>query len=416
MKLLTAALVLVLSSTCSYGITPKEALRLLRENSLDLKIAKEEVEKSSLKLEETKSGFFPQISLIGSFSENYQNLPKGWNQNYQLGVKVNAEPINFQRFTQLKIDKVGKETSKEAFSEELLNQAYLVLKALYQVAANEKKVRFKRENLKASQEILKAAGKKYKEGLVMITDLLKARSELEKAKGELSQAENDLRQSFNNLNELLDFKLRNHEKVEVNFQTKMPNFKVNKLIKEALNNRPEVKRAKLEVKRSSLQVEFEKRALRPTVDLTLSLTRSGTTFLPKEKFFSGGISLNFPIFDSGLTRVKTVLAGKDREIALLKLKKVENSVKTEVLNTVSQVKSAYATLKSAKSYLDFSYKAYKRVLKEYKLGVSDIVSLMQAFQNLKNAQENYVNSLLNYNLSVLLLRKSTGELLKEVKN
>ncbi len=416
MKLLTAAFVLVLSSACSYGITPKEALRLLKENSLDLKIAKEEVEKSSLKLEETKRGFFPQISLTGSFSENYQNLPKGWDQNYQLGVKVNAEPINFQRFTQLKIDKVGKEASKEAFSEELLNQAYLVLKALYQVAANEKRVRFKKENLKASQEILKASEKKYKEGLVMITDLLKARSELEKAKGELSQAENDLRQSFNNLNQLLDFKLKSQEKVEVNFQTKMPSLKVNELIKEALNNRPEVKKAKLEVKRSSLQVEFEKRALRPTVDLNLSLTRSGTTFLPKEKSFSGGVSLNFPVFDSGLTRTKVLLAGKDRKIALLKLKKVENSVKTEVLNAVSQVKSAYATLKSAKSYLDFSYKAYKRVLKEYKLGVSDIVSLMQAFQNLKNAQENYVNSLLNYNLSVLLLRKSTGELLKEVKN
>jgi len=416
LRLLTAAIILVLIPIGSYGITPKEVLKLLKENSLDLKIAKEEVAKSSLKIEATKRSFFSQVSLTGSFSENYQNFPKGWNQNYQLGISVNAEPINFQRFTQLKIDSLDKRSSEEAFSEELLNQAYLVLKALYQVAANEKRVKFKEENLKASQEIFKAAEKKYKEGLVMITDLLKARSEVEKAKGELSQAENDLRQSFNNLNELLNFKLKEKEKVEVSFETKIPKLNVYKLIEEALKNRPEVKKVKLAVKRSSLQVEFAKRALRPTVDLTVSLTRSGTSFLPEHKAFSGGVNVSFPVFDSGLTRVNTLMAGKDKKIALLKLKKVENSVKTGILNAVSQLQSAYATLESAKSYLSFSYKAYKRVLKEYKLGVSDIVSLMQAFQNLKSAQENYVNSLLNYNLSLLLLKKSTGELLKEVEN
>ena len=414
MRLLTA-FISILIPVSAYGLTPSDVVELLKKNSPDIKIARERIEKTELERKAAEREFFPRLNLSASFSEIYPDLQNRWNQNYSLGATVSAEPVNFQRFVKLKMDRLQNSIEKERFKETLLEQLYLALKELYTLKAYRERIEFKEKVLSSAEEILKVAQEKYRKGLVMITDVLKARAEVEKVKGELSTLKARYRQSFNRLNELLDFTLKGNEKPEVRLVEELPSLKTEKLVETALKLRPEVRRAREEVRESSLKVEYTKRNLWPSLSITASWSRSGTTFWPGEKNYSGGFTLNFPLFDSGVTSYRALSQEKERRIALLNLQKLKNEVKREVLDSVADVKSNYDNLKSDRAFLRFSQKAYDRALNEYRLGVADIVALLQAYENLKGAQDRYVSSLLSYNLSLLSLKKATGELLVEVE-
>jgi len=413
-KLLTAAL-FTLIPLSAYAVTPEEVVKYLLNNSLDIKTAKKSVEKERINKVVTEREFFPEINLSASFSEFYPDFKESWNQKYSLGATVSAEPINFQRFVKLEIDLTRIKAKEEKLKETLLEQLFLALKELYNLKAYQERILFKEESLRSAKEILKVAQEKYKKGLVMITDVLKAKSQVENVKGELSKLKAQYRQSFNRLNELLNFSLSEEEKPQFEFLKEKVKVEERELLRTALEMRPEVKEAKEEVKENSLRVKYTQRTLSPRLNLSFSWNRSGTSFWPQDRNYSAGVSLSFPIFDSGLTAYRTMAQEKEKEISLINLKKVKNRVKREVLDAVADVESGYENLKSAEAFLEFSKRAYERTLNEYKLGVSDIVSLLQAYTNLKEAQDRYVSSLLNYNVSLLSLKKATGELLTEVK-
>ncbi len=413
MKLLTAFLSLF--PLTAFALTPSELAGLLKENSLDLLIAEKKVESSLYSRKAVEREFLPTLSLSAGFEEFYPDIRKSWNQNYSVGAAVSAEPLNFQRFVRLKVEGLRVEVEKERLRETFLEQLYLALKELYRMKAYLLRISYKKGSLESAEKILKVAEEKYEKGLVMITDVLKAKSEVEKVRGELSSLEAEYDQSFNRLNELLNFSLKKGEKPEVELKEEKPRFEVNNLVKEAFSLRPEIRRAEKELGVSSLQVDYEKSRLRPSLSLSLSMRRSGTTFWPEERSYSWSVNLNFPLFDSGQSTYRALEKDREREIALLKLKKLKNRIKREVLDVVADIESSYRNLKSDYAFLEFSKKAYDRALNEYKLGVSDIVALMQAFDTLKRAEDRYVSSLLAYNLALLSLKKATGKLLLEVE-
>jgi outer membrane protein TolC len=414
-RLLTAAFFSLLTLSSAYGITEQEALKLLKERALNVRGAEIGVREAGLSLKATKRLFFPKVSLTASFQEIYPDFFGNWNQNYTVGGSVSAQPLNFQNFVQLKIGKLQVERAEEGVRRELLTAAYQLLKELYTLKALEERIRLKEESLKAAREIYKVAKEKYQKGLVMITDVLKARAQVSQTEAEVESLKAHYAQTFNRLNELLDFALQAGERAEVELKEELPELEEKELLEKAMELRPEVKEAEKRVKEAALRVELQKSALRPTLTLSANAQRTGSKFWPESSSYSAGFTLNFPIFDSGLTKFRALTEEKRKERSSLELRQVKNQVKREVLDAIVGVNSSYRTYLSEKDFLEFSRKAYERALNEYKLGVSDIVALMQAFTNLKSAQDALVNSLLNYNLSLIELKKATGELLLEVE-
>jgi len=414
-RLLTAVFLCFLLAPSGYAVTEKEVLRLVREKALTVKSAEVGVKETRLSLKATERVFLPKVSLTASFQEVYPDFFGNWNQNYTLGGSVSAQPVNFQNFVQLKIGRVEVETAKERVKREVLTAAHQALRELYTLRALEERIELKEESLKAAKEIYRVAEEKYKKGLVMITDLLKAKAQVSQTEAEVESLRAQYAQTFNRLNELLDFALKEGERAEVELKKVPPELDRRKLIERAMELRPEVREAKKRVKEAALRIELQKSALRPTLTLSATAQRTGTKFWPQSSNYSAGFTLNFPVFDSGLTKFRALAEEKRKEKSLIELRRVKNRVRREVLDAVVGVNSSYKTYLSEKDFLEFSQKAYDRALNEYKLGVSDIVALMQAFTNLKSAQDALVNSLLNYNLSLIELKKATGELLMEVE-
>ncbi len=411
MTRLKPLLLLFLVPTAAFAVTPAELKKLVKLHSLDVKISEERIRELQFQKKSTFRGYFPKLNLNVGFQEFYPDFRQNWNQQYSYGLSVTSEVINFKRNAELSIDETQIRELREAFKETLLTVYYEALKKLYFMKFNYEKVKIRKDILRSAEKILKVAQEKYKQGLVMITDVLKAKAEVDKAKSSLIQAENDYKKAFNDLNSILDFSLKENEKPEVPFVKAPPRYSLKSLLSLAFKLRPEVKKAQEEVRKKEKEVELQRRNLSPVLSLSLSAKRSGTE-MPGEKSYSAAVNFSYPIFDSGQTNYRVLAKKSELLQAELKLKKEKNRVKLEVLNALSDVNTAYEKLKSAESSLRYSKKAYERALNEYKLGVSDIVLLLQTFTNYKNARENYLRTVYNYNLSIVSLKKATGELLE----
>jgi outer membrane protein TolC len=414
MKGFIVFLTVVFFGVNSYAVTVEELKSLIDQKALNLIAQKVELKRRELSAKATLRSFFPTLSLSAGVTEfyPYQRFgSKSWEQEYSFGLSLTATPVDLKKNVQFKIDRLSVKVSKDDLNATELNLYYEGISALLKLKALKEKIEVRKRILENSQKILSVAKKKYKEGLVLITDVLKAESEVESARSSLSEALMEYSQTFNSLNELVDYALSEDESPEVELKKDYSVPERKELLKKAFTLRPEVKKAEKEIKVAKLNVELQKKNLSPTVNLSASYFRSGSSFFPEDNNYNLSLSLNFPVFDSGVTRFRSMAAEKDLVVKELELKRVKNSVKTEVLNALASLKSSREILKSSEAFLRFSRKSYERALNEYKLGVSDIVALLQAHENLKKAEESYIDALLKLNLSWLQLQKATGELL-----
>jgi len=414
MKGFIVFLTVVFFGVNSYAVTVEELKSLIDQKALNLIAQKVELKRRELSAKATLRSFFPTLSLSAGVTEFYlyQRFgSKSWEQEYSFGLSLTATPVDLKKNVQFKIDRLSVKVSKDDLNATELNLYYEGISALLKLKALKEKIEVRKRILENSQKILSVAKKKYKEGLVLITDVLKAESEVESARSSLSEALMEYSQTFNSLNELVDYALSEDESPEVELKKDYSVPERKELLKKAFTLRPEVKKAEKEIKVAKLNVELQKKNLSPTVNLSASYFRSGSSFFPEDNNYNLSLSLNFPVFDSGVTRFRSMAAEKDLVVKELELKRVKNSVKTEVLNALASLKSSREILKSSEAFLRFSRKSYERALNEYKLGVSDIVALLQAHENLKKAEESYIDALLKLNLSWLQLQKATGELL-----
>jgi outer membrane protein TolC len=137
--------------------------------------------------------------------------------------------------------------------------------------------------------------------------------------------------------------------------------------------------------------------------------------------FSQMFGFGFPIYQFGLQLrlpIRNRAAAADMADALVAKKRdtlavrgVEQSVRLDVLNAVTQVESSKASVKLAQVALDFGRKYLEAEQKKYELGTSQIYFVLQAQQSLVNAESALVQNSIGYKRSVLDLLRRTGELL-----
>jgi|SRR5579864_47730 len=214
-------------------------------------------------------------------------------------------------------------------------------------------------------------------------------------------------------------------------------------VQRALLNRPDLKAANQALDVDDLQIRTAKNSLLPDLSLLgmYSAQGRGGTFYQRENVFGGGsqvvsvtpggfgdsisqmFGFGFPIYQFGLQLrlpIRNRAAAADMADAVvakkrdaLTVRSVEQGVRLDVLNAVSQVESSKASVKLALVALDFARKYLEAEQKKYELGTSQIYFVLQAQQSLVNAESALVQNSVGYKLSVLNLLRRTGELLDE---
>jgi len=182
----------------------------------------------------------------------------------------------------------------------------------------------------------------------------------------------------------------------------------------ALENNIALEAARHQVAATKQQVKQQKSAHLPTLDAVASYTHSeegGTSFLGNEADIERyALELNIPIFQGGGTRSRVREAyhrvNQAKESYESQYRLVKQNVQRQhrsVRSDVQKVNARQLALRSSRSALEATEGGYE-------VGTRNIVDVLQARNNLFQAQRDYHNAIYDYILNSLALKRVAGTL------
>jgi len=180
----------------------------------------------------------------------------------------------------------------------------------------------------------------------------------------------------------------------------------------------DIKLAETKKKLTDSEIKSLKKEMIPSAMLYGSYGQTGFGYDKKPNDFLDwyptsfvGLKIDIPVWD--FTRTHKIKQKKlendniDLQIGLLKDK---NTI--EIDNTKLQIGVAQATIKNTKEQIDIAQKVYDSVLLQQKQGLVSLTDVLMADNNLRQAQQSYLQAVIDYLKADLKLKKLTGNILK----
>ena len=227
--------------------------------------------------------------------------------------------------------------------------------------------------------------------------------------------------------QLQDYKDFDVENVEIGEQLSPQLISVDDVLNTAYESQPQIKAAESRIKSAVAQTEVTRTAFWPTVTASVGVGSFYNNILPRvdqfgnaiidPTFFSqykdnfgqqGGVSVNIPIFNKGITKLQVEQSKINESIAKNSLDQQKQTVKQNVQKAQFDVDANYEVYlasveaeKSTKLAMEFADKSYAA-------GRTTIYDLNVARNNYANAQGSVEQAKYNYLFSLKLLNFYAG--------
>jgi len=210
-------------------------------------------------------------------------------------------------------------------------------------------------------------------------------------------------------------------------------------VRVALENRPELRSAALDLKNKDIDEQYTKNQRLPVLDVTGTYNQNGIggtaiqrgtvigsqgTVIPGSVFdsfrqlfgynytgYSLGFSFNMPISN------RAAIADHDRavtekQLSQAKMNATAQSIMLEVRNALTQVQQNRARIETAQTALDLEKQKLDAEQTKFNLGTSTLRFVLEEQRNLAQAETTQLQSLVNFSKSLIDLDKAMGMTLR----
>lgn len=185
----------------------------------------------------------------------------------------------------------------------------------------------------------------------------------------------------------------------------------------ALTTRPEIAASQLAIKSSDVNLAIAKAGRMPTVSLTGGVGTSTNSMSDKSwgkqmqtNFDANvGASLTIPIFDNRSTKTAINKARIQQEQSLLDLKDKQKQLYSTIEGYWTDAQTNQQKFRAATVSVESQETSYELLSEQFRLGLKNIVELMNGKTNLLNAQQNKLQSKYMTILDQQLLKFYQGE-------
>lgn len=430
--LLLLGLILSNTGSAQQTLSLKDALNYAIENSANMRRAKLDIDGGKFKTEEIRAQALPQITgtagltynpIIGQqvvdFGGQLQTLKFGQKWNSSAGVQLSQQLFNQQVFTGLQAARSSEEyySLTAQYTEEQLIE--VVAGNYYQVLVNRQQMNVIDTNIKNVKVIENIISNQYKNGLAKKIDVDRIKVNLTNLETQRAQILNAITQLENMLKYSMGMPVSTNitlPKTELTEVTQLPE------LSDSLNfdNRTEVKLLDIKDKLLTLQRKAYVAEYYPNLSLTGNYTYSSQAnnfdFLTTNRKAIGfdasaiGLTLKIPIFNGFSTRSKVRQADVDIKKAKEDRKEATNSLNLAYENAKLQLRDNISTINAQKKNAELANEIYKSTQNNYNNGLANLTDLLDTENSLTEAQNSYIQALLNYKIAEIQLIKSNGNI------
>ncbi len=394
-------------------------------------VYRNEVEIARQKKVEAMSGYLPQVNGNVTFDDNLKRqvtiLPAGafsqeeirvkFGNQYATNASLQVDQTVFDKsiFVAREANRVNTHLADLKVLQNNEDLIYNTIVAYYQILTFNEQEKLLRENEKKYEELLKVLQLQFEKGVAKKIDYDRMRVSQNNVRSQLSLLKNNRDLALNRLKFAMGMELQNeliiNDATDYSAQVSMPvsaKFDVNNLMPYKVQS--------TNLRLLELDVERRKSGFYPVLS---AYGRYGAQSFSNDfskafgnwfDYSSIGLKLSIPIFDGN--RKQSQLAQSKLSVmnANENMKLSVMNYELQFKNAHSQLFSSYTNLNDNKETLDLASDILKNSSLQYQKGTSSLTDFLNSDFSFKEAQSNYINSLLNFLSARVDYEKSRGNL------
>ena len=429
---LAALLMLAMSTECqAKQWSLKDCIDYALTNNIQLQKAKIQELTALEDVKQSQAALLPSLNLSTSQNVNYTPWPQQgratvadgyvqssvdkvyYNGSYSLSGNWTVWNGNKNR-NNVKLNKVAAEQAR-------LDSATTANNVLEQIAQLYVQILYSNEAIAVTKESLKTSQTNEQRGKTMVevgkmskADLAQLTAQRAQDEYAIVEAESNLRNYKRQLKELLQ--ITSDEEFDVAVPSTTDDMALeavpalNDVYAASLEQRPEIKNAKLGIESSDLGIKVAKAGRMPTVSLNAGVMTSTSSMSDnawgtqmKNNFsLGGGVTVSIPLFDNRQTKTAINKAKLQKQSYLLDLQDKQTTLYSTIENYWLQAVTNQNKFKAARVSTESVQASYELLSEQFKQGLKNTVELMTGKTNLLQAQQNELQSkylaILNLNM------------------
>ncbi|MBX3394347.1 MAG: TolC family protein [Phycisphaerae bacterium] len=381
---------------------PAPSLRNQLRQSLTQAAATSLVEQAGL----TPTGQFLQPTGAGpSFSGTFSERDV-WTSRVSLIVPI----YDFGRSEFVRQVQEGRvQTARYDARRERQDVAFAVSQSYYRILEAEKIKRVVEESIRVVERQLEIARDFQSQGLVAANDVLAAEVQLAERRQQLSQAENNIQLAIATLNRQIGADVTEPTTVVDVLEVEPWRGRFTDALMLAIGTRPDLAsvRRQIEIARDEYRATRAE-GTAPRIFGFADYNWSSDEFLLNNEWLSGGVAVQIPIFDGGVTIAR--LQRQRKEIA-----ETVDRYDEQVDNIVLDIKQSYLNVNESAGRIPVARKAVElgeenlRIVRDqYGEGLLTSADVLTEEDRLSQARSNYYQSLYDYHSSYARLVHAIG--------
>jgi outer membrane protein TolC len=385
-------------------------------------------------LREARAGWFPLLQFSETFTRGNNPVfvfgslleqARFSQQNFQFSALNNPDPLsNFrtaitlrqalfdrlQTYTRVSQARLGQQQAdlQKAMVEQQV--CFEVIRSYYGVLVAHAKKGVAEEAMKTAESVVKWTQDRFKNGLVVESDLLAAEVQLAEFRQQQIEANGDVAVAYAALNTMMGFPVEMSQKVTGELMDKhFETLHREELIRQALIHRPDYLRAGINIQLNKEEILGAKREYLPRLDFFGNYGLSGKDLSSGSSDYTVGATLTFNLFDYG----RSARIGKARaaeSMATAEQNHLANQIRLEVFRAYQQHVSARERLVVARQSIDQAAETLRIIHNRYQQGLTTITEVLRAETALVRARLNLIAARYDYYVSYAHVLLSIGKL------
>jgi outer membrane protein TolC len=432
------SLILVFLVGSLHAQTPmslRECIDYGLKNHPTIAVSRNAIENARQAAREAIAGYLPQVNANVNATNNLKLqtniIPAGalgpgtpeqritFGQKFTTAVAADAsQPIyNASLLTAIKANKPNTELAKLTLEQSRQNVIYNVATAYYQVIINQRQLQLLRGNQERIERLLKVSKLQSEMGVAKKADTKQVQVQLNNVNAQISVADNNVQLSYNTLKNAMGIFQDGVEVSlvdtarwlnEVPMQASNENFRFNNTIDFQLQDK--------QIQLYDIQAKSIRANNYPVLEVfgQYGLNGFGNNFSDAAgRYFdygAVGVRLRVSLFDGFRRSAQYRQALIERDNARLNQTVNQASQNLNFLNAGSRVNRAKTTLGVNRDNVDLASEVYENTSLQYRQGVGTLSDMLNAESSYNDAQNNYIQSLVDYYLARLDVARANTSL------
>lgn len=339
------------------------------------------------------------------------------------------------------------EISESDLEASLANTVYTVEEAYWNLVYSQENLKVRQQSLQLARDLLAKNERAVEVGTLAPIEILSAQAEVATREADILSAEAEVKNYEDRLRTIINL---SEEETRLALPIRpldRPRFEAREIsldeaLLTAMQNRPELKSLKVELKNQDLNLSYARNQLLPSLTLTASYWSPGISgdqiiylnnnpltgvildVIPggakgalddalgfKYKNWSVGLTLDVPL-NSVFSRAQYAQAKLNLEQAMLRLKNQEQTIFLEIRNAVRAVQTNYQRVQSYRVARELAEKKLQAEEEKLRVGLTTNFVVLTYQRDLSNAQIAELRAVIDYTLSLANLERAMGTILK----